>query len=84
MHHSCQSDVIQQSIMTSFVRKRSNVLGKLFESVIYKLPVTSHWKTYSKASPNRDIVRFTRVVQNIEVHSAFWTGRGAVCARIEI
>lgn len=42
----------------------------LFESVIYKLPVTSHWKTYSKASPNRDIVRFTRVVQSIEVHSA--------------
>lgn len=59
MHHSCQSDVVQQSIITGFVRKCSNVLGKLFESVIYKLPVTSHWKTYSKASLRRNIVRFT-------------------------
>lgn len=34
-------------------------LGKLFGSVIYKMPVISHWKTYSKASLKRDIVRFT-------------------------
>lgn len=63
MHQSCQSDVVQQAIITSFVRKCSNVLGKLFESVIYKLPVTSHRKTYSKASPERNIFGSFKVLR---------------------
>lgn len=56
MHHSCQSDVVQQSVITSFVRKCSNVLGKLFESGIYKIPLTSQWRTYSEASLKRHVV----------------------------
>lgn len=35
-----------------------NVLGKLFESVIYTLPVTSHWKTYSKGSAETEMLQF--------------------------
>lgn len=46
----------EQALITSFVRKCSNVLGKCFESWIYKLPLTSHQRTYSKASQERCVV----------------------------
>ena len=44
------NDRLRQEVLKCF--------GKLFESVIYKIPVTSHRKTYSKASLKRDIVWF--------------------------
>lgn len=71
MHHGCQSEVVQQPVMSSFVRKCSYVLGKLFESVIYKLPVTSHWKTYSRACLKEDVVTLTYVAYNIVARAAF-------------
>lgn len=55
MHHSCQSDVVQQSVITRLVRKCTNVLGKLFESGIYKLPVTSPLEDLQQSLPGEKL-----------------------------
>lgn len=84
MHYSCQSDVVQQSVITSLVRKCSNVLGKLFESVIYNLPVTSHWKTYSKASLKKKTgVYWTSLFFSLEFEWSFSQDLSAILVKQE-
>lgn len=54
MHRSCQNDIVQpcQEELRYF---------ELLQSVIWKLSITSRWKTYSKASLKRNKVNFAQV-----------------------
>lgn len=56
MHRSCQNDIVQpcQEELRYF---------ELLQSVIWKLSITSRWKTYSKASLRRNKVNFAQVSQ---------------------
>lgn len=63
MPRGCQSDGVRQPVITSYVRKCSHVLRKLFERVIYKLPATSHGGTSLKG---------LQVALKMWLHSASW------------